>query len=222
MSLETEPISVALLAPRGRPRSANAHRAILDAFRDLLLEVGFARVRLEHVAARAGASKATIYRRWRSKEELAVELVRELGTPPGAVADLGSARDELVAVAEDVIGRLTASNFGPVVKRLLCEIAGNPAVGDPFRASIVQARREEIRGVVERGIARGELRPSADSDLAAELLVGSISARALFGGELDGEYGERVVEALLQGCAANRRRTQSRAIDGAAGTPSNS
>jgi AcrR family transcriptional regulator len=78
------------------------------------------------MAARAGASKATIYRRWRSKEELAVELVRELGTRLAVVADLGDARQELISVAADVIWRPTESDFGPVMRRLLCEIAGNP------------------------------------------------------------------------------------------------
>ena len=49
---------------RGRPRSGEAHRAILDATRDLIIESGFANLRLEHVATRAGVGKATIYRRW--------------------------------------------------------------------------------------------------------------------------------------------------------------
>jgi AcrR family transcriptional regulator len=202
MSLEAEPIARAVLPPRGRPRSESSHRAILDAFRDLLIEVGFARLRLEHVAARAGASKATVYRRWRSKEELAGELVRELGTPHVAVADLGDARQELVSVAADVIWHLTESDFGPVFRRLLCEIAGNPAVGEPFRATVIQARREEVRRVIERGIARGELRTTADPDLAAELLVGSIYAHGLFGGVLDDEYAETLVDSLLTGYAA--------------------
>src|SRR5712691_6334503 len=58
---------------RGRPRSEEAHQAILDAARDLFIQDGFANLRLEHVAARAGVGKATIYRRWSSKEELALE-----------------------------------------------------------------------------------------------------------------------------------------------------
>jgi AcrR family transcriptional regulator len=202
MSLEAEPVPLAVLTPRGRPRSESSQRAILDAFRDLLLEVGFARLRLEHVAARAGASKATIYRRWRSKEELAVELVRELGTPHAVVADLGDARQELISVASDVIWRLTESDFGPVMRRLLCEIAGNPAVGEPFRATVIEVRREEVRRVIERGIARGDLRATADPELAAELLVGSIYARGLFGGVLDHEYAETLVDSLLKGYAA--------------------
>ena len=66
---------------RGRPRSDRAHRAILDAARELLMEEGFSGLRLEHVAARAGVGKATIYRHWASRQELALELLVELRVP---------------------------------------------------------------------------------------------------------------------------------------------
>src|SRR6202795_2941727 len=69
----------------GRPRSERAHQAILTAARQLLIEEGFAAMRLEHVAARAGVGKATIYRRWASKEALAEDLLAELAAPHIAV-----------------------------------------------------------------------------------------------------------------------------------------
>jgi AcrR family transcriptional regulator len=205
--LEPEPIPLSVVTPRGRPRSATAQRAILDAFQALLIEVGFAHLRLEHVAARAGTSKATIYRRWRSKEELAVELLRELATPQIGVADMGDARQELVTIARHVIQRLAESDFGPVVRRLLCEIAGDPTVNDSFRAAVVEPRRAEVRRVIERGIARGDLRPSTDPEMATELLVGPIYFRTLFGGTLSPDYGDKVVDALLSGCATERDLT---------------
>src|SRR5256885_16213054 len=59
----------------GRPRSVAANRAILEATRDLLVEEGFTRLLLEHVAVRAGVGKGTIYRRWASKDALSLELV---------------------------------------------------------------------------------------------------------------------------------------------------
>jgi AcrR family transcriptional regulator len=70
---------------RGRPRSARAHRAILEAFQAQLIRDGFADVRLEHVAAQAGVGKATIYRRWPSKEALALELLMQLAAPHIAI-----------------------------------------------------------------------------------------------------------------------------------------
>jgi hypothetical protein len=80
---------------------------------------------------------------------------------------------------------------------MLCEIAANPTVGDRFRAVVVQARREEVRQVVERGIARGDLPRSMDPEIATELLIGPMYFRLVFGGALDEEFGEKVVEALL-------------------------
>jgi AcrR family transcriptional regulator len=155
--MDGAPTPLAVLAPHGRPRSESAHRAILEAFRELLIEDGFARLRLEHVAARASTSKATIYRRWRSKEDLAVELLHGLAPPFLAIPDSGDTRAELVAVTQSCIGRLTESDFGPVVRAMLCEIAANPTVGDRFRAVVVQARRDEVQRSSSVGSPAGTL-----------------------------------------------------------------
>jgi AcrR family transcriptional regulator len=203
MSLDTETVGLTVLIPRGRPRSDSAHRAIVNAFHELLIEVGFAHLKMEHVAARAGASKATIYRRWRSKEELAIELLRELAIPHIVVPDSGDTREELRAIAQDVIDRLTQSEFGPVIRRLLCEIAGNAAVGEAFRATAVVPRRDEVRVVIERGMQRGELRASVDADIVTELLIGSICFRLIFGGAFDERFTEEVVDMVMSGYGAN-------------------
>src|SRR6187399_1916958 len=95
---ETFPRSDTALDPRrGRPRSDRAHRAILDAAQELLAEDGFSGLRLEHVATRAGVGKATIYRRWGSRQELALELLVELAGPHIPVAETGDTREELLA-----------------------------------------------------------------------------------------------------------------------------
>jgi AcrR family transcriptional regulator len=187
---------------RGRPRSEKAHRAILDAARELIEAEGFGGLRLEHVAARAGVGKATVYRHFSTKESLALVLLMDLASPHIAVEDVGDTRAELVATVTKPIGALTGSPFGPVVRALLSEIAINPALGDPFRRSVVQARRDEIARIVRRGIERGDLRPDADPDLATELLVGPVYFRLMFGGELDAAFAERVVGAVLEGFAA--------------------
>lgn len=188
-------------ARRGRPRSDSAHRAILAAARELLVEVGFTRLKLEHVAARAGVGKATIYRRWPSKEALALELVLELTTPYIAVPEMGSTRAEMEMLIGSVIRAITTTPAGPVLRALLSQFAGNPALGDPFRATVVRARREETARVIRRGIARGDIRPDADIDVATELLVGPVYFRLMFGGDLSPALGPQVVAALLTGYA---------------------
>jgi AcrR family transcriptional regulator len=186
---------------RGRPRSDRAHRAILDAARDLLIDDGFAGLRLEHVALRAGVGKATIYRRWRSKEALAQALLAELASPHIAIAESGDTREELLAAVTNAMRAVTETEFGPVIRALLSQIAVNPALGDPSRATVVQARRDEIGRVIARGIARGDLRSDAASEIATELLVGPVYFRLMFGGGLDRAFAERVVDAVLSGYA---------------------
>jgi AcrR family transcriptional regulator len=186
----------------GRPRSERAHQAILTAARELLIEEGFASLRLEHVAARAGVGKATIYRRWASKEALAQDLLTQLAGPHIEVADSGSTRDELLAAVTNPMRAVIETDFGPVIKAMLSQIASNPRVGDPFRASIVEARRGEITKVIQRGIARGDLRPDADPGVATELLVGPVYFRLMFGGVLDVDFAELVVDSVLRGFSA--------------------
>ena len=187
---------------RGRPRSGTTHRKILLATRDLLMERSFADLRIEHVAARAGVSKAAIYRRWPSKEALAQELLAELAGPHIGVPDTGDTRAELLACVLNPMRAVTETPFGPVIRALLSQIATNPTLGDPFRATVVQARRDEIARVIERGKARGDLREDAHPGVATELLVGPVYFRVMFGGELTPAFAERVVDAVLVGFRA--------------------
>ena len=186
----------------GRPRSERAHQAILTAARQLLIEKGFAEMRLEHVAARAGVGKATIYRRWPSKEALAQELLSELAAPHIAVAESGNTREEMLAAVTNPMRAVTETDFGPVIKAMLAQIASNPVIGDPFRATVVAARRAEVARVIQRGIARGDLRPDTDAALATELLVGPVYFRLMFGGVLDLDFAERVVDSVMRGYSA--------------------
>lgn len=193
---------------KGRPRSNEAHRRILDAARELLSEEGFSDLRLEHVAARAGVGKATIYRRWGSKEALAQELLAELAGPHIAVAETGDTRAELLAAVTNPMRAATDTPFGPVIRALLSQIAVNPTLGDPFRATVVQARRDEVGRVIARGIARGDLRADADPTIATELLVGPVYFRLMFGGELDDAFATRIVDAVLSGYGRPHKRTK--------------
>lgn len=194
----------------GRPRSTEAERAILEAARIELVEHGFTRFRLEHVATRAGVGKATIYRRWPSKEALAARLLTELAAPHIAVEDVEDTRAELVACVEHALHAVRDTSFGPVIRALLSQIAINPTLGDPFRASVVRARRDEIAKVIERGIARGDLRADADVDIATELLVGPVYFRLMFGGSLDDDFAMRVADSVHAAFAAEGQRPADR------------
>jgi hypothetical protein len=114
---------------------------------------------------------------------------------------VGDTRAELLAAVTNAMRAVTETPFGPVIRALLSQIAINPALGDPFRASVVWGRRAEVARVIARGIGRGDLRADADVEVATELLVGPVYFRLMFGGELDQAFAERTVEAVLHGYA---------------------
>ena len=168
------------------------------------MEHGFTRFRLEHVAARAGVGKSTLYRRWPSKEALAQELLAELAAPHIAVEDVGDTRVELRLCVAHALHAIRDTPFGQVIRTLLSQIAVNPAIGDPFRATVVEARRGEIAKVIARGIGRGDLRPDADSTIATELLVGPVYFRLMFGGDLSDAFADRVADTVYDAFAVQR------------------
>jgi AcrR family transcriptional regulator len=184
---------------RGRPPSASAHRAILDAARALLAERDLAHLNLEQVAARAGVGKATIYRHWPTREALALELLLEMVGDMHPARDRGDTRAELIAIVEGTLRALTQSPLGRVMQGLFSELALNPAIAAPFRSVVVRARRAAIAEVLTRGIRRGQVRSHADVDLATELLIGPVYYRLLFGGEFEAEFPARLVDTLLIG-----------------------
>ncbi len=188
---------------RGRPVSAAAHRAVLDAARDLLARSDLTHLNFEHVAEQAGVSKATIYRHWPTREALALEVLAEL-TGQLRTADRGDTRLELIAMLEGTRRILTQSPLGSLLPGMFSALATNPAIREPFRARVVAARRAAVAEVMHRGMQRGDIRADADVDLATELLVGPLYYRLLFGGPLPAEFAARVVDCLLAGFATPR------------------
>ena len=184
------------------PRAARSKQAILDATRELLAESGdVGSLTVEAVAARSGVAKTTIYRRWRDKWELALDAVM-IDMLPGFAApvDVGDTRKELVTFVDAARKNLSTLPSAPAMQGLASQIATEPELGRVYREQVVEPRREQLRPVVERGIARGDLRPDTDVRLVHELLVGPIFYRLLFsGGPIDRKLSVRIVDAVLEG-----------------------
>lgn len=143
--------------PRGRPRSAEAHRAILEATLDLLAEVGYGRLTIEGVAARAGVGKTTIYRRWPSKPALVVAVAERLAEKVRR-PDTGSTRRDLVLLLRDIIDVFTTTMAGRIVPGMIAEMAERPDLAEASGASGgVDARscsRSSIEGWAAGSCAR--------------------------------------------------------------------
>jgi AcrR family transcriptional regulator len=185
----------------GRPRSAEADRRILDAALLLLGEQGFAEMSVEAVAARAGVGKATIYRRWPSKEALVAAAIATL-RPELAPVDTGNVRDDLVAIAHEILRfkKAQASDFKVdinwLMPRLSMETAMHAELHEVYQCEVARPHRRAVTELIERGIARGELRPDLDPELLTDLLAGTFMHIATRRGGLS-QMDDRLIEAVV-------------------------
>ncbi len=186
----------------GRPRSARIDRAVLQATSELLAERGYAATSIEMIARRAGVGKAAVYRRWSSKEELVVELLSQDVSSAEAVPDLGDAHAELLWLVNDTIRAFSKTPAGGIVKGLASELTRNHRLNRHVIERVVSVRRDEVRMVFERGVARGDLRAEIDVELAHDILIGPVHYHLLLGEKLDKKLGQRVVDAFLRGASS--------------------
>jgi len=192
----------------GRPRSEEAHHAILDATLALLAEVGFSSLTVEGVAARAGVGKATIYRRWPSKVPLVVEAFG--GLPAFVEADTGSLAGDLKAMLRAYLELFNETPLATVLPALASERAHDPALAELFNP-VLRQRRSPLMHVLERAKARGEIPPDTDLELAADLIVGPIAVRLFFTGRrIHPKLVDPLVEMALGGIQRRERKSFSR------------
>jgi AcrR family transcriptional regulator len=189
--------------PPGRPRSAEADRAILRAAVDLLADEGYGGVTMEGVAVRAGVGKATVYRRWPSKSALVVDAIAACRESAGPPPDTGSAREDLLAFVRGFMHHLRTSDAGRVMPALVTELSRSPELARAFRDGLVQPRRARVIEAVRRGVERGEVREGIDAEVVADAVVALLQYRVLVTGmDLDDALPERILDMLWEGIAA--------------------
>ena len=178
-------------------RSART-QAILEATRELLAMGGVRELTVEGVAARSGVAKTTIYRRWRSKDELALAVLIDMVQTVVAVPDLDDTRAELIAFVKGAVRVLGKTLMGTVMQGLVSELSSDSELAVAFRTEVVALRVEEVKRLLKRGIERGEVSPDADVGLTHELLFGPVYYRLFLSGEpLDSGLAERIVDAVM-------------------------
>ena len=171
--------------------------AICDATLALLVEVGYDRMSMDAVAARARASKATIYRRWPGKPELVLDAVRSRA--PGLVvpADTGSLRGDLVATYT-AAARGAGAEEAELVAGVLRAMRSAPELGDCVRAQVFESKCDVSRTLVARAVDRGELPAGTDPLLLHEVAGALWFHRVLVvGGPVDDEFIAHVVDDVL-------------------------
>jgi AcrR family transcriptional regulator len=187
----------------GRPRSARADEAIIEAVIDLLEEGTAAEtLTIEAVAGRAGVGKATIYRRWPNKEALLVDAIASLKGPPPEIGG-ESVRADLITLLSPV-GHNTPARASTVLPCLISELKRSPMLRQCYQR-IVEPRRELMRQVLRRGIDHGELRAGIDVEVVMTMLVGPMLAQTVldWSSDLDRDtLPERLVAAVWPAISA--------------------
>ena len=185
----------------GRPRSAEADAAILRATFELVGEVGFEALTMEGIADRAGVGKATLYRRWSSKEELVIAVIEEFVSEI-TIPDTGAIEGDLLHLMNEAV-RVYRGRAGAVVAGLVPALTGDRPLAVALRTSFLKPRRAALRTVLERGVERGELRSDLDYELALDFLGGPLFYRLLItGGRIDAGLARGVVRVMLDGLRA--------------------
>jgi AcrR family transcriptional regulator len=178
---------------RGEPREA----AILKATGALLAELGYEALTIDAVAARAGSSKATIYRRWRNKAQLVKAVLDALDAEHNAeVPDTGALRSDLVAVLRASRDRATAP-YVAMMQDLVMAARRDAGLAKELRAHTDTEALSPFQHVLERAVARRRLSASAPMALVHEVAEAMLLRQIQLGHPLDEAFIARVVDELL-------------------------
>jgi AcrR family transcriptional regulator len=193
----------------GRPRSASADLAILEATRTALVELGWGKLTMSDVAGRAGVAKTTLYRRWANKHDLVVDAVAvlfdELQLP-----DLGSLRADVEGVVLQFAALLERPEAKTALMAVVAEATNDAALRLRIRSSLVDRQKRLVVEGRRRAQRRGEIPPDAPGtdpspqiDLIFDVIAGAVVHRTLVTGEpVDAAWASGFTGLLLGGLAA--------------------
>lgn len=187
---------------RGRPRDPETDERITNAAAELLLQRGFDRTTVDDVAARAGVGKATVYRRWPSKEDLAVAAMETLYNVEMPEPDTGDIRRDLTESYRSVLAFVNTRDGAAFLRTSIAESVRDDRIAALHRES-TERRENASRVTLERAIKRGQVRPDIDLDSAIQWLGGLLAIRAITHRPMPTvDDAETLVEFALRGIQA--------------------
>ncbi|MFG1837896.1 TetR/AcrR family transcriptional regulator [Micromonospora sp. NPDC049175] len=197
------------MTPNTARRRETSRRAILTAAFDLLQEIGYAKVSIEGIAARAGVGKQTIYRWWPSKGAVIFDAFLMLseateGGPP-TLPDSGDLTADLTVVLRATVEEMNDPRYEQPMRALATEIALDPelaaAYAERLDGPLKEAKRQRLRSAQRAG----QLAEDIDLDVAVDLIWGPLFSRwSQRSGPLTAEYADLVVTTALNGLRPRR------------------
>jgi AcrR family transcriptional regulator len=163
----------------GRPRSIESDRAIWQATLELLAEVGFDRLSIEAIAARARVGKTTIYRRYNRKEELVADAIESVRSEV-IIPDTGTLASDLDALVE-IAAQITLTPLGRrSVGSIVSSAASNPAFAQIYWERYLEPRRQAFAVVIDRAKARNEVNAAIEPSLVFDIMSGIMLYALIF------------------------------------------
>lgn len=188
------------MTERRAARNTDRTEAIVRATLDLAREVGYAKLSIEAVAARAGVGKHTVYRRWPSKGALFLDAVFSLNESGFGHRDTGDVVADLREQMERAVNLLGRPPWGPLYQDLVGEAQHDPEVAAALNRRFIEPQTADTVARLRAAKEQGQLAPDFDLDVAMDILSGPLYYRLLITQEpLTVDYIDRVLRALFGG-----------------------
>jgi AcrR family transcriptional regulator len=181
----------------GRPRDPSRDSVIRAAILRLLADVGYGALTMDAVASEAGVGKATIYRRWRTKQDLVVDTISDLNRAEATPPDTGSLEGDLRLMLRSLVSVITGPT-GAATLSLLSTVPHQPALAEAFRDGPLAVWRHAFEQIWARAEERGEVRPGVAGSVPAETTSALLVQRWLLTGEpVDEAYADEVLDTVV-------------------------
>ena len=178
-----------------RTPSAAAHEKVIEAAIQLIGERGIEGASMDAIAQLSGVSKATVYKHWKDKDALCIDVVNRLRVAPPEFRS-GDTRRDLLALLNHVARANKPGRLLKIFPRIIGYAAANPKFARAFRQSSIGPTETQVVRILNEAMAKGELPPDTDLDVSISLLFGPILHRKLMGGKVPPKLPEEVVDSF--------------------------
>jgi AcrR family transcriptional regulator len=187
---------------RGRPRSEEHRHAVLKAAMELMQEDELRIASVDRIAARSRVSKATIYKWWPNRTAVAIDAFLHQMMVDAPVPDTGSAAEDFRLTLRGIM-HFYSSPLGAIYAQLVGESQFDPTDRERVRTHQVNVRRAAVKKIWDRGVARGELNPMVDPEVALDLIFGPAMYRRATGhGGLTAADADVIVATAMRALAS--------------------
>jgi AcrR family transcriptional regulator len=181
----------------GRPRDPSRDGVIRAAILRLLAEVGYGALTMDAVASEAGVGKATIYRRWRTKQDLVVDTISDLNRAEATPPDTGSLEGDLRSMLHSLVASISGPT-GAATLSLLSTVPHHPALAEAFRSGPIAVWQQAFVQIFARAEERGELPPGVAGSVIGETTSALLVQRWLLTGRpVDEAYADEVLDTVV-------------------------